>query len=220
MPRARLKIMLPEDVWIGSISRDFPSVRFRILAALPDDNAGTGLAELAGDDVLRVVERIADSAEVVEVDLLQQSKSRVLLQFETTEPLLLFPAQKSGVPLEMPFIIQDGEAVWEVTAPQDRLSTLGEQLDAFGIQFRVEKLLQDINPEQLLTDRQERLIRAAIKYGYYDTPRSCTLTELAEELEIAKSTCSETLHRAEGKVIKQFVSENLDPLSIENQISA
>jgi hypothetical protein len=43
--------------------------------------------------------------------------------------------------------------------------------------------------------------------GYYDTPRDCPLTELADELEIAKSTCSGTLHRAEETIVKRFVAQ-------------
>lgn len=48
----------------------------------------------------------------------------------------------------------------------------------------------------------------AVEAGYYDTPRDCTLTDLAETVGLAKSTCSETLHRAEGQIIKQFVAES------------
>jgi predicted DNA binding protein len=56
-----------------------------------------------------------------------------------------------------------------------------------------------------LTDRQRWLLHEAMERGYYDTPRRITLVELADELGIAKSTCSETLHRCEGRVMEQFV---------------
>jgi predicted DNA binding protein len=46
-----------------------------------------------------------------------------------------------------------------------------------------------------------------VERGYYDTPRTCTLTELADHLGIAKSTASERLHRAEGAIIRAFVAE-------------
>lgn len=54
---------------------------------------------------------------------------------------------------------------------------------------------------------------AAVEAGYYDTPRTCTLTELADEVGLAKSTCSEILHRAEEIIVKEFI-ENL-PADIE-----
>jgi hypothetical protein len=59
----------------------------------------------------------------------------------------------------------------------------------------------------LLTQRQRELLTAAVEAGYYETPRACTLTQLADQLGMAKSTVSETLHRAEGRVIREFVDE-------------
>jgi predicted DNA binding protein len=105
----------------------------------------------------------------------------------------------------MPFSIADGRAEWSITAPHQRLSDLGTQLDEFGIEFTVEEVQESVEVEQLLTDRQFRLVTTAVDRGYYDTPRGCTLTELADALDLAKSTCSETLHRAEGRIVKEFV---------------
>jgi len=208
MPRATLTLTVPEGVWIGDLSREHPDARFRILSALPGEGTGVGLLELSAPDLVAVLQGMEENPEVVELEPLARSDDSVLVQFETSEPLLLEPMQGSGVPIEMPFDIVDGRASWEVTAPQDRISALGEQLDAFGIEFRVEHLHQHVTTEQLLTDRQRRLITTAVELGYYDTPRECTLTDLADELGIAKSTCSETLHRAEGKIIKQFAAED------------
>lgn len=93
------------------------------------------------------------------------------------------------------------------TAPQNRLSELGTQ---FGIPFTVNEIRQHIEPEQLLTDRQLELPTVTIERGYYKTLQECSLTELADELDVAKSTCNETLHRAEEEVIKQFVNRVAD----------
>ena len=76
--------------------------------------------------------------------------------------------------------------------------------EQYGVTFEVESLRQEINVESTLTPRQRELILTAVKKGYYDTPRDCTLTELAEAAGVAKSTASETLHRAEGAIVRQF----------------
>jgi predicted DNA binding protein len=54
----------------------------------------------------------------------------------------------------------------------------------------------------------------AVEQGYYDTPRGCTLTELSDELGLAKSTLSERLHRVEEKVVKEFLA-GLDGVDVE-----
>jgi predicted DNA binding protein len=146
---------------------------------------------------------------VSNVEVLNRTDGQALVQFETTLPMLLLPARDSGVPLEMPFELSNGIAIWEVQTSSDRLSELSDQLDFFDISFTVEYIQYDVDEKQLLTDSQEELIEKAIQMGYYDTPRECSLTELAEEIGRSKSTVSETLHRAEGKIIKQVASGSL-----------
>lgn len=206
MPQAVLTLTLPEEVWLGRLTRSHPAVRFRVLSAFAGDSAGVALVELVGPGFEDVLAAMATVDALTDLDVLQRGDDRALLQFETTLPLLLRPVQDSGTPLALPFEIADGEAVWELTASRDRLSALGEQLDAFGIQYEVDRVREEVDPGRVLTDRQRDLVRAAIEHGYYDTPRTCSLTELADELGLAVSTSSEILHRAEGRVMKRFVA--------------
>lgn len=210
MVQAKLRLTVPDDLWIGRVSRTHPGARFRVLSALADDDSGVALVEVSGEDTDVVVASLRESDAVADADALRREGDTALLQIETTAPALLFPVRSSGVPLELPFELTDGEAVWEVTTSQERLSTLGEQLVAFDIEFQVEHIRQDAATEQLLTERQGRLLATALAAGCYDTPRTCTLTELADRVGVAKSTCSEMLHRAESKVLRQFVEASLD----------
>jgi hypothetical protein len=212
MPKTRLDLTIPEEVWIGDLTRSYPDATFSILAALPNEGMGVSLAEIECEDVDSVLEAMQTYDAVVAFDVLNDPDGRALVQFETTVPLLLLPARNSGVPLEMPIELQDGSAIWELTAPSDRLSELGSQLREFGITFELEYIRDDIEQAQLLTDSQQQVLEAAIDCGYYDTPRTCSLTELSKEVGRAKSTVSETLHRAEGKIIKAFLdNERTEP---------
>jgi len=216
MPRATLRLTIPEGVWIGDLSRRYEDAQFRILAALTDEEAGVGLVEITSEALDAVLDDVRASDTVVTLDVLQRREETALVQFETTTPLLLFPVRDSGVPLEMPFDIVGGEATWEITAPRERLSALGSQLAEFGISFTVDEIRERIEDAQLLTERQASLLEAAVERGYYDTPREASLTEVAEELGMAKSTCSETLHRAEEKVVKQFVGDRPGASSVRD----
>lgn len=212
MPQAKLRLTIPEEVWIGELTRQYPAATVRILAALSDEEAGVGLAEITADDPGALLQEMQEMDDVTAIDVLGHSEREALVQFETTMPLLLLPARDSGVPLEMPFEIADGTAVWEVTAPNERLSELGTQLEAFGISFSVEYVQQRLRDEDLLTERQQNIVLTAVEEGYYDTPRECSLTDLADAMGIAKSTASETLHRAEEQIIKQFAGRITDDL--------
>lgn len=212
MPQAKFTVTLPEGVWVSEVSQEFPTLTFRVLSALSVDGSGVGLLELSGPAAAfpDVIDAIDAHAGIHELDVLQQVDEKALVRFETSSPLLLLAAQESGVPLGLPLEIQDGKAALELTAPHERVSELGDQLRSFGLSYTVEYIRPDVEREMLLSDRQRSLLATAVDLGYYDTPRTCTLTELAEYLGIAKSTASERIHRAESAVIKAFVEERVD----------
>lgn len=216
MPQAHLTVKLPSMVWIGELSREFPAVTFRVLAAFPREDTGVGLVELRGAALAETVETLEAYDEVLSLEILERSADSWLIQFETSDPLLLSSVQKSGVPLELPIEIEDGRATLTVTASQDRLSTFGSYLEKLGMQFDVESIHRSVeSTEQLLTESQRDLLLAAIREGYYDTPRQCTLTELAETVDMAKSTVSGTLHRAEETIVTEFAADLDDELITE-----
>ncbi|WP_128476654.1 helix-turn-helix domain-containing protein [Halorussus pelagicus] len=210
MPTAKLHITLPEDVWISEVSMAHPEAEFRVLAAFPAEETGVGLLEISAEDLPAVVTAMEDREDITRLDLQQASDDSALVEFETTAPLLLFSVQESGLPLELPFTIAGGQAEVELTASRDRLSSFTTQLQAFGMEFDVEYVREMVNSESLLTQRQRELLSAAVNEGYYDTPRECSLTELAEVAGVAKSTASETLHRVEEKIVKEYVGGKRD----------
>lgn len=208
MPRATLLVTIPPSVWIGDLSRAHPDATFRVLAAMPGVDSGVGLLEITGSSPEPVVAELDRADAVTDCRVLSTGARTTLVQVESTDHTLLAPIQRSGAPFELPITINDGEATLEVTAPRDRLSELATALESAGIAFTVASVVPTGHAEQPLTDRQWSLVRVALEQGYYDTPRGCSLTALADEVGLAKSTCSETLHRAEGRIVKQFLREH------------
>jgi hypothetical protein len=206
VPRARLTVTLPDVVWVGRLSRAYPETTFRVLSAFTTGEGGVGVLEVEGDeaDPRVVVEAIEEQADVTEVTLLHAEAGRALVQFGTTQPQLLQAVQAAGAPVDLPVCIVDGAAELTVTAAHDRLAALGERLDAFGLAYQLESLDGDLHRTDPLTDGQRDLLATALAAGYYDTPRSTTLTEVAGEVERAKSTVSETLHRAESALVRSY----------------
>jgi len=210
MPEAKLTIQIPENTWIGDVSREFPEARFRILAGIPGEGSGVALVELEATDLDAVFEAMRAAETLVSLDVMRTHDHRALAQVETTIPVLLLASSQSGLPPEMPFDIVGGEATWTLTAPRERLSDLGAQFERFGVPYEIEYIRASSEASTLLTERQAEALLFAVDEGYYDTPRRCTLTELAEAHGTAKSTMSEVLHRAEEKVVKRYVQRELD----------
>lgn len=207
MPRAKLSIRLPEGAWIARLSQAHPDARFRVLAALPVEGGGTGLVELTAADPEAVAAEMEGFDGIESVDWLETTGETGLVQFHTAEPFLLLSAREAGLPLRPPVDISDGVAsVWATGSP-DRLSAFADQLESFGMSFEVERVTPAVDTADLLTERQREVVLEAVERGYYDTPRRCSLTDLADALGVAQSTCSETLHRAEGTIVRAFIEE-------------
>lgn len=208
MPYAKLTITIPDFVWISEVSRAHSDTRFRVLAATANTTTGVARLEIVGDDPPAVCRKIRSYDSVTDLTLLGTEPGENRVQVETTMPLLLTALQDAGVPIRMPLEVREGQLSLEVTIPQETLSKLGAILDKVGIRYTVERIQQEVESGSLLTERQQWALDEAIERGYYDTPRRITLVELAGELDIAKSTCSEILHRAEERVLKDYRTDD------------
>lgn len=206
MALAKLVVDLPPGAWIREVSTAHPDAVFRVLAAMPTGETGVGLLEITSREMRDVLTAMEEHQGIDDVELLQAGDDEALVQFETSQPFLLMAVRNSRVPLELPLKIVDGQADLELTAAQSRLSELTTQLTEFGMSYEIEYLRQSPTSADLLTERQRALLVEAVERGYYDTPRECTLTDLADALGLAKSTVSERLHRIEEKVMKEFVA--------------
>lgn len=208
MPNAKLRVSIPDEVWIHGVSSEHPETVFRVVAVLSGEESGIALLEMRASNPVPIITAIERRDDVTAFDLLSKQDETTVVQVETTNPLLLFPILEAGIPLQTPFEVVDGTAIWEITTSSERLSALGTQLDRAGIEFDIE-YVRDEPSDPLLTDRQREVLLTAAAQGYYDTPRRATLTEVSDSLDISKATGSDVLHRAEGNVIKWFIEEHL-----------
>lgn len=207
MTTAKLAITLPDTVWAAEVTRTFDDVTVTPLAHVARGDRGFGLALVAAADLETVINTIEAHRSILELEVVGRTDEQATIEFTTDQPLLLFSSKASGTAIELPVTIEDGVASVEVTGTRSRLSKLADHLDALGLEFEVVYIQEYTDPGSLLSERQRELVCLAIERGYYESPRRCTLTDLAEELGIAKSTCSEILHRAEGEIITRFVAD-------------
>ena len=57
-----------------------------------------------------------------------------------------------------------------------------------------------------LSPKQEAAIQAAVEHGYYESPRDIDVGELADHLDVPRSTLTYRLRRAEQHLAKRYVS--------------
>jgi len=81
-------------------------------------------------------------------------------------------------------------------------------MDSFrDSQWKVELISKThVTARNLVTEREEDLIKIAFDHGYYDFPKKVNLRQLAETVGISHSTLNEILHRGERKILREYFS--------------
>ncbi|TKX55445.1 helix-turn-helix domain-containing protein [Halorubrum sp. SP3] len=221
MSRTDLRLDLPTGSWLGDVSRSVPPATLRVAETIAvgvdssatggntrqtadDDPEAIATVLVAGTERDRAEDALRDHEAVERATTVERRGEVRTLRVAGRAPVYLPAARAVGLPIESTVEVVDGRATVTVVGDRDRIEAFGRRLTGDGVTVGV-AATDAGDPDRTLTEAQRELVFEAVRAGYYDTPRRCTLTELAEANEIAKSTCSETLHRAEGRVMRRFV---------------
>ncbi|MFB6071067.1 MAG: helix-turn-helix domain-containing protein [Halanaeroarchaeum sp.] len=102
---------------------------------------------------------------------------------------------------------------------RDALSRVMEQVRERAEDVRLERLTsargtaspgetdsqREAPGEVRLTEKQREAVAVAVEMGYYDDPRSATLADLADRLNVTRSALSQRLNAVETKLVTSLV---------------
>lgn len=100
-------------------------------------------------------------------------------------------------------IDREGRVVVKLVTP--RLKTarrLASRIEARGFKILEMEVSRWIEEGPWITRRQAEVLEAALRLGYYDNPRRATLSDIARELGLSKSTVADILRRVEAKAVR------------------
>lgn len=208
MIRARFRIVLPPDIWVAEISTTYPEATFRLLTGVPRDERALELGEIRADGPDRIAEAVRTHPDIFAYDLVYADDQRSIAQYEVDERGLYEFLWSSSLPPEFPIHVEDGEMTFDVTATREQFEAFGDALDAGDRRYELLSVVHTDDDERLLTDRQRECLTVAQRRGYFEVPRGCTLAEVAAELDVDKSTASETIRRGTARVLAQFLTSH------------
>lgn len=206
MISARFQIQLPDGLWVTEISQQYPQATFRLLSGYQIDDHAIELGETVTDHTNEITEAIRTHPSVSDYELLESTKRRILSKYKTSDTQLYTFVESASLTIEFPVAVQDGQYEFNLTGTRNELNRLEHQLDSSPLSYELEYLVNQRDTDELLTNRQKEILETAIREGYFEVPRECTLAELAETLDLDKSTVSTILRRGEGRVLKWFVT--------------
>jgi predicted DNA binding protein len=210
MISARFRIRLPDGIWVTDVSTAFPRATFRLLSGYKTGDSALELGETITDTPDEVVETMRSHPSIHDYELLETDERRVLGRYETTDTNLYEFVESASLTIEFPVDVQNGFYEFSLTATREELEGLRTTLDASGLSYELLSLTESTDPENTLTDRQREVLETAVREGYFEVPRECTLAELAETLDIDKSTASTILRRGEAELLKSVLGGPTD----------
>jgi predicted DNA binding protein len=206
MITASVRVRLPETAWVSELSRSFPEATFKLLAGVRSGDTAIELGESIAADPERVSEAIAAHESILSYERLELTDRRSFSKYETTDTALYRFVEGSSFPPEFPIVVRDGWYELDITGTRSEFDRIRADLDAADQSYELRSLVEASESTGPLTDRQREVLEAAIDEGYFDVPRTCTLSELATTLGIDKSTASEIVRRGQARLVKQSLT--------------
>jgi predicted DNA binding protein len=171
------------------------------------------------DAVVDVIEshHMIDSLEVLErydADTHGRVSATLFLRGQLTEFTPLQTLLYEGFLPIGPTTLEDGRECFDLLLDdRDELSKAIELLEEYGTvsveriseEFRREIVPSHAEWQALLTaipPRRRELLNRAVDQGYFEIPRAVTLEELADQMDITKTTASTHLRKAERQLVE------------------
>lgn len=208
---ARVVVEFPEDVWLAEASRRFPLVMFEIQSILPASLLteapgliiNNALVKIASVEWMQILGIIETHPSILSLHKWDVKDDEVLINVKSKDSFILRSLIESECILKYPVTVQNCKGTWELISPRNKIDALLELFDHMGITYTLASIgaLKKEEGQLTLTKRQELVLEKALALGYYELPRRITLTELAEKLNIAKSTLSGILRRISKKLV-------------------
>ena len=198
--QVRIEVRLPEGHWAGDVTRSHPSAVLRIEEHMPlQKGRGTARASCSEE----IVETVSLHPGIEEVRSF--GKQSFVVDIIAGGGGFLKPLLQVGVIPQTPFEVRDGWVEWTISCAGEKVRDLLSSFDNEEIPHRLVSTRGLSN--RLLTPRQRFVFDTAMQEGYYDVPRRITLTQLADVLDVAKSTLSAQLQRIESSIHHTFADE-------------
>jgi len=178
------------------------------------------LSHLRGDRD-HIESRLSDAPSILTWDISTVPDGYYVYTRQETSDLadqLLAMSQEYELILDFPLVYRsDGGIQVTLIAPESEIRELLRATpDSIDIELeRIEEYDPDSLDDVELTDRQRKVLRAAVEAGYYEIPRAIGREELAAQLDIAGGTLSEHLRKIEAELVSDYYGRKLSTPTAE-----
>jgi len=187
----KLSIEVPQDKWLATFNYKYPELHFHILSSfLIGENSGITSFQIRGSSVKRFISDFKEKSAEKTAQILYEGEDLVILNVREIDPWILNTLVKTELLISYPVLVKEGKI----------------RIEAITNRSKVDRFYY--YKSTLLTQRQNEIINLAYQNGYFDIPRSISLSEFAKNLNISKSALSETLRRIFKKLANSYLNSS------------
>ena len=202
----KLSIEVPQEKWLATFNDKYPELQFHILSSfLIGENTGITSFQIRGSSVKRFISDFKEKSTEKTAQILYEGEDLVILNVREVDPWILNTLVKTELLISYPVLVKEGKIRIEAITYRSKVDRFLTQLKKKDIKAKIERIGYYYK-STLLTQRQNEIINLAYQNGYFDIPRSTSLSEFAKDLHISKSALSETLRRIFKKLANSYLN--------------
>ena len=204
----KLSIDIPQDKWLATFNIKYPELNFHILSNfLIGENTGITSFQIRGSTVKHFLSDFRDNLAKKSSQILFEGEDIVILNVKEDDPWILNTLVKTELLISYPVLVKEGKIRMEAITNRSKVDRFLIQLNKKDIEAKIERIGY-FYKTTLLTQRQNEIINLAYQKGFFNIPRSISLTEFAKDLNISKSALSETLRRIFKKLANNYLNSS------------
>jgi len=197
--------------WYSDIFEKF-STPIKVLECKNLREQGDGCSNLieimdSEDRIDEIVQEMENHPHINEVDISASRKGFAIGAIKTNQCYSCQALHNTDCFIMSYAIIGKDEVEWKIVSPMEKsIIDLMNNLKEQGIEVKLISKVH-LDPDMLLTARQEKIMNVAYKRGYFDYPKRINIRELARIFEVSISTMSEILRKGEKKIIGSYFKD-------------
>ena len=204
----KLSIDIPPDKWLAAFNNKYPELNFHILSNfLIEENSGITSFQIRGSSIKQFISDFKDSLAKKSSQILFEGEDLVILNVKEVDPWILNILVKTELLISYPVLVKDGKIRMEAITNRSKVDRFLTQLEKKDIKAKIEHIGYYYK-STLLTKRQNEIVNLAYQNGFFNIPRSISLSEFAKDLNISKSALSETMRRIFKKLAKNYLNSS------------
>jgi len=204
----KLSIDIPKDKWLATFNKKYPELNFHILSNfLIGDYSGITSFQIRGTSVKHFIADFKEKSAEKTAQILYEGEDLVILNVKEDDPWILNTLVKTELLISYPVLVKNGKLRIEAITNRSKVDNFLTRLKKKDIKAKIERIGYYYK-STLLTQRQNEIVNLAYENGYFNIPRSISLSEFAKDLSISKSALSETLRRIFKKLANNYLTSS------------